>query len=108
MVVSIPGVIFISISFGEADTFLPKTEMDARAMKCMGLSQGYTCISANPFDQDFVTFGSQPWSLLKRHWNPFLISDADDRNSYGENRKYPTKDIFCGSMPIMACAFVLC
>ena len=36
------------------------------------------------------------------------MSNAEDRNSNGENRKYPTKGIFCGPMPIMACAFVLC
>ena len=77
-------------------------------MKCIGLSHGYTCFSSNRLGHVSVTFGSQPWSLLKRHWNPFLISDAEDRNSYGENRKYPTKGISCGSMPIMACAFVLC
>ena len=87
MVVSISGVIFMSISSGEADAFSPKTEMDARAMKCIGLSQGYTCISWNGVAQVFVTFGSQPWSLLKRHWYPFLISDAEDRKSYGENKE---------------------
>ena len=88
--------------------FPPKTEMDARAMKCIGLSKGCTCISSNGFDQVFVTFGSQPWSLLKRHWNPCLISDAEDRSSYGENREEPKIGILRESMPTMACAFVLC
>ena len=51
-----------------------------------------------------TTFGSQLWSVLKRHRNPFLMSDAEDRNLCDMDMEVPNG---FGPMPITPDTFVL-